>query len=52
MLLNARKIQTEDPEKEQIILLAIEDITERKEVETGLEKTRKETRGDKKIGWM
>jgi PAS domain S-box-containing protein len=41
MLLNARKIQT-GWGKEQIILLAIEDITERKEIETGLEKTRKE----------
>ena len=41
MLLNARKIQR-GSEKEQIILLAIEDITERKEVEAGLEKTRKE----------
>jgi hypothetical protein len=27
--------------KERIILLAIEDITERKEIEAGLEKTRK-----------
>jgi PAS domain S-box-containing protein len=41
MLLNARKIQR-GYGKEQIILLAIEDITERKEIETGLEKTRKE----------
>jgi PAS domain S-box-containing protein len=41
MLLNARKIQR-GLGKEQIILLAIEDITERKEVEAGLEKTRKE----------
>ena len=41
MLLNARKIQR-GSEKEQIILLAIEDITERKGIETGLEKTRKE----------
>ncbi|MDR3625660.1 MAG: PAS domain-containing protein, partial [Ignavibacteriaceae bacterium] len=41
MLLNARKIQR-GAEKEQIILLAIEDITERKEIEAGLEKTRKE----------
>ncbi|MCX6175552.1 MAG: PAS domain S-box protein [Ignavibacteriales bacterium] len=41
MLLNARKIQR-GSEKEQIILLAIEDITERKEIEAGLEKTRKE----------
>jgi PAS domain S-box-containing protein len=41
MLLNARKIQS-GLGKEQIILLAIEDITERKEIETGLEKTRQE----------
>ncbi|MCK9425702.1 MAG: PAS domain-containing protein [Ignavibacteriaceae bacterium] len=41
MLLNARKIQR-GSEKEEIILLAIEDITERKKIETGLEKTRKE----------
>jgi PAS domain S-box-containing protein len=41
MLLNARQIQR-GSEKEQMILLAIEDITERKEIEAGLEKTRKE----------
>src|SRR5674476_425113 len=41
MLLNARKIQRALGE-EKIILLAIEDITERKEIEAGLEKTRKE----------
>ena len=41
MLLNARQIQRESG-KERIILLAIEDITERREIETGLEKTRKE----------
>jgi PAS domain S-box-containing protein len=41
MLLNARQIQ-QAMGKERIILLAIEDITERKEIETGLEKTRKE----------
>ncbi|MCX6167716.1 MAG: ATP-binding protein [Ignavibacteriales bacterium] len=41
MLLNARKIHR-GSEKEQIILLAIEDITERKRIEAGLEKTRKE----------
>ena len=41
MLLNARQIQRVSG-KERIILLAIEDITERKETETGLEKTRKE----------
>jgi PAS domain S-box-containing protein len=41
MLLNARQIQR-GLGKEQIILLAIEDITERKEIEAGLEKTRKE----------
>ena len=40
MLLNARQIQR-GLGKERIILLAIEDITERKEIETGLEKTRK-----------
>ena len=39
MLLNARNIQ-QGLGKEQIILLAIEDITERKEIEAGLEKTR------------
>jgi len=37
MLLNARQIQRASG-KERIILLAIEDITERKEIETGLEK--------------
>ena len=41
MLLNARQTQGELG-KEQIILLAIEDITERKEIEMGLEKARKE----------
>jgi PAS domain S-box-containing protein len=41
MLLNARQIQ-QGAGKERIILLAIEDITERKEIETGLEKARKE----------
>jgi len=41
MLLNARKIQRSGG-KEQIILLVIEDITERKAIEAGLEKTRKE----------
>jgi two-component system, cell cycle sensor histidine kinase PleC len=41
MLLNARQIQRVSG-KEHIILLAIEDITERKEVEAGSEKTRKE----------
>jgi len=41
MLLNARQIE-QAMGKERIILLAIEDITERKEIETGLEKTRKE----------
>jgi PAS domain S-box-containing protein len=41
MLLNARQIQRASG-KERIILLAIEDITERKEIEAGLEKTRKE----------
>jgi two-component system cell cycle sensor histidine kinase PleC len=41
MLLNARQIERRMG-KERIILLAIEDITERKEIEAGLEKTRKE----------
>ena len=41
MLLNARQIQTGSG-KERIILLAIEDITERKKIEAGLEKTREE----------
>ena len=41
MLLNARQIQRRSGKK-RIILLAIEDITERKEIEAGLEKTRKE----------
>src|ERR1035437_8386794 len=41
VLLNARQIERALG-KEKIILLAIEDITERKEIETGLEKTRKE----------
>jgi PAS domain S-box-containing protein len=41
MLLNARQIERAWG-KERIILLAIEDITERKEIEAGLETTRKE----------
>jgi two-component system, cell cycle sensor histidine kinase PleC len=41
MLLNARQIKR-GIGKERIILLAIEDITERKEIEASLEKTRKE----------
>jgi two-component system CheB/CheR fusion protein len=41
MMLNARQIQRMSG-KERIILLAIEDITERREIEDGLEKTRKE----------
>ena len=41
MLLNARQIER-GMGKERIILLAIEDITERREIEDGLEKTRKE----------
>ena len=41
MLLNARQIERAIGKK-KIILLAIEDITERKEIENGLEKTRKE----------
>ena len=46
MLLNARQIQRASG-KEKIILLAIEDITERKEIEIGLEKTRKELEATK-----
>ncbi len=41
MLLNARQVQGASG-SERIILLAIEDITERKEIEAGLERTRKE----------
>jgi signal transduction histidine kinase/DNA-binding response OmpR family regulator len=41
MLLNARQIER-GMGKERIILLAIEDITARKKIEAGLEKTRKE----------
>jgi len=41
MLLNARQIYRKDIGA-KMILLAIEDITERKEIENGLEKTRKE----------
>ncbi len=41
MLLNARQIQRESG-KERIILLAIEDITTRREIENGLERTRRE----------
>ena len=41
MLLNARQIQRAFG-KERIILLAIEDITDRKEIELGLEKAHKE----------
>jgi two-component system cell cycle sensor histidine kinase PleC len=41
MLLNARQIQR-GIGKERIILLAIEDITERREIETGLEKAHSE----------
>jgi two-component system cell cycle sensor histidine kinase PleC len=41
MLLNARQIQRVLG-KERVILLAIEDITERREIENGLEKARKE----------
>ena len=41
MLLNARQIE-QAMGKERIILLAIEDISERKKIEAGLEKTRKE----------
>jgi len=41
MLLNARQIYRKDVGM-QMILLAIEDITERKEIKSGLEKSRKE----------
>jgi two-component system, cell cycle sensor histidine kinase PleC len=41
MLLNARQIQRETG-KERIILLAIEDITERREIENGLERAHQE----------
>ena len=41
MLLNARRIHQQGNQSE-LILLAIEDITARKEIEAGLEKTRKE----------
>jgi PAS domain S-box-containing protein len=46
MLLNARQIQRVLG-KERIILLAIEDITERREIESGLEKARKELEATK-----
>jgi two-component system, cell cycle sensor histidine kinase PleC len=46
MLLNARQIQRASG-KERIILLAIEDITVRREIENGLEKTRKELEATK-----
>jgi two-component system cell cycle sensor histidine kinase PleC len=46
MLLNARQIQRVAG-KERIILLAIEDITERREIENGLEKARKELEATK-----
>ena len=46
MLLNARQIQRASG-KERIILLAIEDITERREIENGLEKTRRELEATK-----
>ncbi len=46
MLLNARQIQRVLG-KERIILLAIEDITERREIENGLEKARKELEATK-----
>ncbi len=44
MLLNARQIKRAMG-KERIILLAIEDITERKEIEKGLEKAHEELQG-------
>jgi len=46
MLLNARQIKRASG-KERIILLAIEDITERREIENGLEKARKELEATK-----
>jgi two-component system, cell cycle sensor histidine kinase PleC len=46
MLLNARQIQGALG-KEKIILLAIEDITERRQIEIGLEKARKELEATK-----
>jgi len=46
MLLNARQIQGALG-KERIILLAIEDITERRQIEIGLEKTRMELEATK-----
>jgi len=46
MLLNARQIQRLTGKK-RIILLAIEDITERREIENGLEKARKELEATK-----
>jgi diguanylate cyclase (GGDEF)-like protein/PAS domain S-box-containing protein len=46
MLLNARQIYRKDIGA-KMILLAIEDITERKEIENGLEKTRKELEATK-----
>jgi two-component system CheB/CheR fusion protein len=44
MLLNARQIQR-GSEKERIILLAIEDITARREIEDGLKKAHEELKG-------
>jgi PAS domain S-box-containing protein len=46
ILLNAQQIKKASG-KEQIILLAIEDITERREIENGLEKVRKELEATK-----
>src|SRR4030043_1491964 len=46
MLLNARQIQRASG-KERIILLAIEDITERREIENGLEKAHEELEATK-----
>jgi PAS domain S-box-containing protein len=48
MLLNARQVELGES-KELVILLAIEDITERKAIEAGLEKTRKELAAIKRI---
>lgn len=49
MLLNARRI-TQKEIGSQLILLAIEDITERREIEDGLEKARKELAATKISG--
>ncbi len=48
MLLNARQVQRASG-SERIILLAIEDITERKEIEAGREKIRRELAATKEV---